>query len=336
MPERRLATRKPIAPDDALEQIDAAGKVTGLAQIAALDYAGELASAKAVRVRREMLRLARRYGRDSDAVKQAEARLDQHAQWSRALRREQARAAIVPPAVEPEVGIFYGRVVAFDGKPAAGATLDATDASNGVVGRTVIEKDGTYVLKAKAGEKASMTLRLQPSADRNPTALGTFVISGGTRIYREFVLPDPKDGPAVPDPRPPDPPPPTQVEMPDVVGETQSRAVATLKRLGLDNVRISAATTGTPGTVVAQKPKAGTRIPPATAIELSVAPATDANVTVPNLKGMSLAEAVTALNRVNLVPGTVDGDRQRGKVAEQKPAANAKVPPGTAVDLNLG
>ena len=57
---------------------------------------------------------------------------------------------------------------------------------------------------------------------------------------------------------------------------------------------------------------------------------------VPNLKGMTLAEAVTALNRVNLVPGTVDGDRQRGKVAEQKPAANAKVPPGTAVDLKLG
>jgi hypothetical protein len=335
MPERRLATKKPIAPDDALAQIDAAGKVTGLAQIAALDYAGELASAKAVRVRREMLRLARRYGRDSDAVKQAEARLDQHAQWSRALRREQARAAIVPPATEPELGIFYGRVVAFDGKPAAGATLDATDASNGVLGRTVIEKDGTYVLKAKAGEKAGMTLRLQPSADRNPTALGTFVISGGTRIYREFVLPDPKDGPSVPDPRPPDPPP-AQVEMPDVVGETQSRAVATLKRLGLENVRISQATTGTPGTVVAQKPKGGTRIPLTQAIELSVAPATDANVTVPNLKGMSLTEAITALNRVNLVPGAVDGDRQRGKVAEQKPAANAKVPPGTAVDLKLG
>src|SRR6266511_1411194 len=111
--------KPPISVADAVGQIGAAGSVAGLAQIAALDFADELAQAKSNRLRREMARLARRYGADAPEARAAAERSDQHDAYVRALKVEQKRAAVPVPPTDPKGGLVYGRIVQSDGKPAA-------------------------------------------------------------------------------------------------------------------------------------------------------------------------------------------------------------------------
>jgi hypothetical protein len=69
---------RPISPDQAADLIRDAGKVSGLAQIGILAHADELAAVQSVRLNRESLRLARRYGSGSPEAIQAGRRIDLH------------------------------------------------------------------------------------------------------------------------------------------------------------------------------------------------------------------------------------------------------------------
>ena len=132
------------------------------------------------------------------------------------------------------------------------------------------------------------------------------------------------------------PPPPDtaiEVKMPNLVGTSEATARAALARLGVTHVKASQTSSDLPaGEVVKQAPAPGIQVGTDTQVELAVS---SAHVTVPDLGRMNVQDATVALNRVNLVVGTITGDQGKGKVSTQKPSAGANVAPGTAIDLRL-
>ena len=83
-----------VTVDQALQELAGAGSVAGLAQQAMLDYLGGLAAAKATRLRREVLRLGQKLGRDAPETQAATALADAHAVFVAAVKTEQERAAV--------------------------------------------------------------------------------------------------------------------------------------------------------------------------------------------------------------------------------------------------
>src|ERR1700688_2217472 len=108
---------RPISPDQAADLLGDAGKVAGFAQIGILAHANEIAAAQSMRLNRESLRLARKYGTRSPEALQAGHRIDMHDSYRRALAAEFERAAIPVPPSDPAAATVYGRVFSSAGKP---------------------------------------------------------------------------------------------------------------------------------------------------------------------------------------------------------------------------
>jgi len=134
------------------------------------------------------------------------------------------------------------------------------------------------------------------------------------------------------------------VEVPDVIGLSLDDATATLEDAGLtvrseevfsDDVET--------GLVTAQSPQPGTRVESGAEVALSVSkgPEPAANVTVPDLSGMTRADAEAALDAAGLGVRVVQMNSDtapEGSVVTQAPASGASVAPGTviAVVVSLG
>jgi len=89
------------------------------------------------------------------------------------------------------------------------------------------------------------------------------------------------------------------------------------------------------GTVIDQSVKPGTRVPPASTIDLVVA-ASGNIVKVPDLVGDDREKAVRKLREKNLQPGRVTARpscEDAGEIVAQNPPEDARVSEGTAVDL---
>jgi len=127
------------------------------------------------------------------------------------------------------------------------------------------------------------------------------------------------------------------VEVPDVVGETVADATLAIGQAGLNarTEEIYSADVEV-GEVVAQSPKAGTRVEPGAEVALSVSkgPEPAANATVPNLKGMTQEAAESALRAEGLTSRALMGYSDTvpsGQVIAQAPVAGSSVAPGTQV-----
>jgi len=128
------------------------------------------------------------------------------------------------------------------------------------------------------------------------------------------------------------------VQVPDVVGMSVSGAREYLKREELEyrlaGSRASEDTAA--GKVLSQEPPAGLMVAPATVVKLvlSIGPR---QVVVPSVTEMSVPQAKRNLEAAGLVSGEVREAYQEripaGYVASTFPAANAKVVPGTQVDM---
>jgi serine/threonine-protein kinase len=139
--------------------------------------------------------------------------------------------------------------------------------------------------------------------------------------------------------------------VPDVVGQTESQAVALLKAAGFGATPVEVPSTQTKGTVVAQNPKAGDKAQPDTKVRLNVSkgatsggsaatppattapaatspapaqtapsrPAQPATVTVPAVEGKTLDEARRALSNAGIVTAIryVPSDLPSGTVVAQ-------------------
>ena len=131
------------------------------------------------------------------------------------------------------------------------------------------------------------------------------------------------------------------VEVPDVVGLSLDDATATLEDAGLtvrseevfsDDVEI--------GLVTAQSPRPGTRIESGAEVALSVSkgPEPAANVTVPDISGMTRADAEAALEGAGLSARFYQAYSESvpsGSVVTQAPTSGSSVAPGTAVAVVL-
>jgi PASTA domain len=326
---------RPISPDQAADLIRDAGKVSGLAQIGILAHADELAAVQSVRLNRESLRLARRYGSGSPEAIQAGRRIDLHKSYRRALSAEFERATVPVPPSDPAAATVYGRVFSAAGKPLSRAKIDVFPATGKRAPTTTSGSDGAYLLKVPLDGPQNLSLRVLAGTKRNITpVLQTTPIrmDKGARIFRDLRIPPP------PPPTPKsdgDRPPPKTPEMPDLVGMTESDARAALERLSVGSIRVTTETAaGTaPGTVVKQRPAKGTALKSSTRVALVVSarPA----VKMPDLRRMTFQQAIVRLNQLGLRIGKVTGDQGKGRITGQKPKAGEEVMPGGAVDLRL-
>ena len=132
-------------------------------------------------------------------------------------------------------------------------------------------------------------------------------------------------------------PPPTElVTVPDVVGEPEEDAVATLEDAGFEvqvdeefNEEVQR------GLVIEQDPPANDRVEEGTevAILVSRGPPPEA---VPDVVGLTEDEAREALEDAGFEVGTVtdrDSEEEEGTVLEQDPPSGAEARPGSPVDL---
>lgn len=88
------------------------------------------------------------------------------------------------------------------------------------------------------------------------------------------------------------------IVVPDVIGYTYENAVSTLKESKLEAQMINQTVTDEDevGVVIKQNKKAGSKVMENTIIKLTVG-VLDNKVTVPDVKGLSLSEAITSLNK---------------------------------------
>jgi serine/threonine-protein kinase len=123
---------------------------------------------------------------------------------------------------------------------------------------------------------------------------------------------------------------PPIVTIPTLTGSTCAGATTTLQALGMKVTCTQAYNTTVPtGQVVSWSPTGTAPQGTTIAIVVSQGPAP---VSVPNVIGMTVSDAITALEAVGLVPGSDQGPLT-GTVFQTAPAAGASVLKGTSVQL---
>lgn len=130
----------------------------------------------------------------------------------------------------------------------------------------------------------------------------------------------------------------TRLSIPNVVGLAQAAAEAAITGAGLTvgAVTTDYSLTVPAGDVISQNPAAGTDAVPGDPVSFVVSLGMPTLVTVPDVLGMTVAEATTALQAASLVLGTVTeqySSEPVGAVISQTPDANEDAPLNSAVNL---
>jgi beta-lactam-binding protein with PASTA domain len=126
------------------------------------------------------------------------------------------------------------------------------------------------------------------------------------------------------------PPPPLTVTVPYLEKKSRAQALGILNGVGL---QLGNTVEGAAGVVIGQSPVSGTPVPPGSAVEITLSPP-PRPVAVPPLGGLTKAQALSALDRVDLQLGRTFGNAA-GVVTRQSPAAQMMVAPGASVDIQL-
>jgi len=128
------------------------------------------------------------------------------------------------------------------------------------------------------------------------------------------------------------------VSVPNVVGRTQAKAKSaiTAKKLTVGTITQAYSATVPSGRVISQNPQAGALAAPGTAVDLVVSTG-PAPVTVPNVTGLTQADAKSAITGATLTVGIITKKHNdtvpAGSVISQNPQAGSSVAPGSAVKL---
>lgn len=130
-----------------------------------------------------------------------------------------------------------------------------------------------------------------------------------------------------------------EVEVPDVVGMSESEAQQELQDAGLNVGQTTSEPTqeSEPGEVMRTTPAAGDTVESGGSVDLVVADEPD-DVEVPDVMGLSEQEAINALSNVALEGSTqteVDNDADEGSVIRQNPEAGSELPPGSTVTITI-
>ena len=127
-----------------------------------------------------------------------------------------------------------------------------------------------------------------------------------------------------------------EVVVPDVVGKqmTLARQILEDKKLRV-NVAETYSADVPPGQVVSQTPEAGSKVKEERLVTIYVSKGGE-ELTMPDLKGLTKAEAEAKLQKMGLKLGTVyekNSDEEVGTVIQQDPNAGAKISKGQEVDI---
>lgn len=130
----------------------------------------------------------------------------------------------------------------------------------------------------------------------------------------------------------------TRLSVPNVVGLAQAAAEAAITGAGLTvgAVTTDYSLTVPAGDVISQNPAAGTDANPGDVVSILVSLGVPTLVTVPDVLGMTVAEATAALEAAGLVRGTVTeqySSEPVGAIISQTPDANEDAPLNSAVNL---
>ncbi|MFL5962602.1 MAG: PASTA domain-containing protein [Gaiellaceae bacterium] len=135
---------------------------------------------------------------------------------------------------------------------------------------------------------------------------------------------------------------PQTTAVPDVTGQQEAAAVSAFGNAGLLASIVFVPGSDPLGTVVKQAKPAGTTVPfhSHVQINLSRGPNNNPLVSVPNVVGETLQEAVSALNAAHLrliyVKYPVTSQVQAGKIVQQSPLSGAQAPQNAQVVVYLG
>jgi serine/threonine-protein kinase len=131
-----------------------------------------------------------------------------------------------------------------------------------------------------------------------------------------------------------------QVNVADVSGLTFEAAVEALTAAELRVGRVTEVETeaSPPGIVITQRPEAGTMVPTGSAVDLTVAKS-PLLTTVPNVAGISEAEALRRLRDAGLVPGarvrTPSDTLPAGTVVTTQPGPGTRVAVGSVIEVTV-
>ena len=131
---------------------------------------------------------------------------------------------------------------------------------------------------------------------------------------------------------------PAPVPVPSVIGMTQASAAAAIvaARLSVGTLTSAYSDTVPAGDITSQSPAASQLLLPGTAVDLVISKG-PATVSVPNVVGMTQANAEAAITAMNLQVGgttaTYSSTVPAGNVMSQKPTAKAVVNQGTSIVL---
>jgi eukaryotic-like serine/threonine-protein kinase len=133
---------------------------------------------------------------------------------------------------------------------------------------------------------------------------------------------------------------PAQKQVPSVIGESQTQAVADLTRAGFTPHSKQQASASVPaGNVISQSPAGNTKAANGSTVTITVATAPP-TVTVPAVIGDPAAGAVSALHatglKVNQTTRTVTKPGNSGVVVDQTPAGNSTAKKGSTVTIVVG
>ncbi len=138
--------------------------------------------------------------------------------------------------------------------------------------------------------------------------------------------------------------------VPSVIGKSIAEAEQLLKDAGCDlgdTNKPGGDNSGTPGTINIQDVPAGDVVPAGTKVNVGLVPGGDTNLiaastscNVPGLVGMTEAEARTKVEQAGCVlvvePKNTSDQTKLGKVLAQNPGADAVVPRGSTVTVDIG
>jgi 6-phosphogluconolactonase len=133
---------------------------------------------------------------------------------------------------------------------------------------------------------------------------------------------------------------PAKVVVPNVVGMAQAAATASITGVGLKvgTVTMASSASVASGSVISENPAAATSVPSGSAVDLTVSSG-QAQVSVPNVVGLTQAAATTSITGAGLTLGTVTTSSSAtvpsGSVISENPAASTSVAAASAVNLTV-
>ena len=130
---------------------------------------------------------------------------------------------------------------------------------------------------------------------------------------------------------------PPRVPVPDVAGLDAGLARRLIAAAGLTTTQVESVQASFPtGVAMLTRPAAGATLPPGARVGLVVSRGAP-TITVPDVLGLSAADARTRLEQVGLALGGVTrrrtADATPGAIVAQRPAAGTLAAPGTIIDI---